>query len=114
VVFTSAIKGKGVEKIILTITDIDRERKKHLKTSDLNDFLNDAVTKRQPPAKAGKLIKFNYVTQAEGTPPTFVFFCTHPKFLDPSYHRFLENQLRERFGFMGTPINLVFKARRKS
>jgi GTP-binding protein len=113
VVFSSAIKGAGIEKIIKAIIAIDRERKKHLKTSDLNEFLQMAIGKRQPPAKAGKLIKFNYVTQAEGIPPTFVFFCTHPKFLDPSYRRFLENRLREQFGFDGTPIKLVFKARKK-
>jgi len=113
VVFTSALKGAGIDKIITAINDVDFERNKRLKTSELNDFLKQTLAKRQPPARMGKLIKFNYVTQAADPPPTFVFFCTFPKFVDPSYKRFLENQLREKFGFVGTPLTLVFKARER-
>jgi GTP-binding protein len=113
IVFTSALKGTGIKKIMAAINDVDLERNKRLKTSELNDFLKQALAKRQPPAKMGKLIKFNYITQAADAPPTFVFFCTHPKFVDPSYKRFLENQLREEFGFVGTPIVLVFKERKR-
>lgn len=113
IVFTSALKGTGVNKIMAAINDVDLERNKRLKTSELNDFLKQVLAKRQPPAKMGKLIKFNYITQAADAPPTFVLFCTHPKFVDSSYKRFLENQLREEFGFMGTPIVLVFKERKR-
>jgi len=113
IVFTSALKGTGVNKIMAAINDVDFERNKRLKTSDLNEFLKRVLAKRQPPAKMGKLIKFNYITQAADAPPTFVFFCTHPKFVDPSYKRFLENQLRDEFGFVGTPMVLVFKERKR-
>jgi GTP-binding protein len=113
IIFTSALKGTGVKKITAGIEDVDAERRKRLKTSDLNDYLQRVIAKRQPPAKMGKLIKFNYITQAAEPPPTFVFFCTHPKFVDPSYKRYLENQLREEFGFIGTPVNLVFKDRKR-
>lgn len=113
IIFTSALKGSGINKIMGAINDVDTERKKRLKTSDLNEFLKMVLAKRQPPAKMGKLIKFNYITQAADAPPTFVFFCTHPKFVDPSYKRFLENQLRAEFGFIGTPVVIVFKERKR-
>jgi GTPase len=113
IVFTSALKGTGVKKITAAIDDVAFQRTRRLKTSELNDFLTRVLAKRQPPAKMGKLIKFNYITQAAEAPPTFVFFCTHPKFIDPSYKRFLSNQLRDEFGFIGTPVILVFKDRKR-
>jgi GTPase len=112
VVFTSALKGKGVPAIIKTIDKIDKQRKRHIQTAQLNQFLEKAVTHRQPPARGGKLIKFYYMTQAKDSPPTFIFFTNHPKHVDPSYQRYLENQLREQFGFEGTPVSLIFKPRR--
>lgn len=112
-VFTSALTGKGVDKIIPMILPINEESKKRIGTAELNDFIEQAVSERHPPARGGRFIKFYYVTQAESGPPTFVFFCNWPKFIDPPYERYLENKLRGQFGFSGVPLRLWFKSRRK-
>jgi len=77
-------------------------------------LLREAVAHHPPPSKPGKWVKFYYVTQAEVNPPTFVFFCNRPELIHFSYKRYLENRLRERYGFLGTPIELVFRARERS
>jgi len=74
-------------------------------------MLRVAFGRRKPPAKQGKYIQFNYVTQTEVAPPTFVFFSNRPKMVDKSYLNYLANQLRAEFGFQGSPIRL--KCRRK-
>ena len=113
VIFTSALTGKGIEKIIPAIRQIDEESRKRIATAELNSFIEGAVSERHPPARAGRFIKFYYVTQAESSPPTFIFFCNWPKLLDQPYTRYLENKLRAQFGFEGVPIRLWFKSRRK-
>ncbi len=69
------------------------------------------IERRQPPAKKGKFIKIYYVTQPEGDPPTFIFFSNYPKLIENHYIRYLENRIRETYGFLGTPIKMVFKLR---
>ena len=113
VIFTSALTGKGIEKIIPAIRQINEESRKRIATAELNSFIEGAVSERHPPARAGRFIKFYYATQAETSPPTFIFFCNWPKLLDPPYTRYLENKLRAKFGFEGVPIRLWFKSRRK-
>lgn len=112
VIYTCAIKGVGIDSIIKSIVDIDSERKKRINTSELNNFLEKVVKEKHPPAKAGKFIRFYYITQADVEPPTFVFFSNYPKFIDHSYQRYLENKLRQEFGFTGTPVSFIFKPRR--
>jgi GTP-binding protein len=74
-------------------------------------MLREAVAAHPPPSKPGKWLKFYYATQADVAPPTFVFFCNDPVQVHFSYRRYLENRLREEFGFLGTPIRISFRGR---
>lgn len=111
VIFTSALTGKGMEKIMPMVLQIEAENQKRIGTSELNAFIDAAYQERHPAAKQGRFIKFYYVTQAETSPPSFIFFCNYPKFIEQSYERFLENKLRAEFGFTGVPIRFKFRAR---
>ena len=112
VLFVSALKGQRVVKVWENIERITVERKKRIPTSELNNFVREMVERRTPPAKKGKFIKIYYVTQPEGDPPTFIFFCNHPRLIERPYIRYLENRIREAYGFKGTPIKMVFKLRK--
>ncbi len=111
VLFISALYGQRIPKVWEFIDKISAERKKRIPTSELNNFVREMVERRSPPAKRGKFIKIYYVTQPEGDPPTFIFFCNHPKLIERPYIRYLENRIRENYGFMGTSIKMIFKLR---
>jgi GTP-binding protein len=108
VLFVSAKFGEGVSKIIPKALEVYEERTKRLPTATVNSVIQDAVAAHPPPQIKGKSIKIKYVTQAEVNPPTFVFFVNDAR-VHFSYRRYLENRLRDAFGFMGTPLRLVFK-----
>jgi GTPase len=110
-VFVSAKFGQRVHQVLDTALMVVAERQKRVPTSALNTLLREAVAAHPPPSKPGKWIKFYYATQADVAPPTFVFFCNDPTQIHFSYRRFLENRLRESFGFTGTPIRLSFRGR---
>ncbi|UCE67852.1 MAG: ribosome biogenesis GTPase Der [Candidatus Zixiibacteriota bacterium] len=112
VLFISSLKGQRVVKVWEFVEKIAAERKKRIPTSELNDFVREIVERRPPPAKRGKFIKIYYVTQPEGDPPSFIFFCNHPKLIERPYVRYLENRIRETYGFMGTPLKMVFRLRK--
>ncbi|MCP4359529.1 MAG: ribosome biogenesis GTPase Der [Chloroflexi bacterium] len=109
--FISAQIGQRVNKILPTVLEIDEARHQRIQTSALNKFMRDAITSHPPPGKGGKRVKFFYVTQPSVAPPTFIFFVNNPNWVNFSYKRYLENQLRERWPFAGTPIRLFFRAR---
>jgi len=111
VLFISALNGQRVPKVWEFIDKISAERKKRIPTSELNSFIQKIIERRSPPAKKGKFIKIYYVTQPEGDPPTFIFFCNYPKLIEKHYIRYLENRIREAYGFLGTPIKMIFKLR---
>jgi GTP-binding protein len=111
VLFISAKTGKRVDQVLDTAMRVRDERLVRLATSDLNAMLRDAVARQSPPTKSGKRLRFYYVTQAAVDPPTFVFFVNDKELVHFSYSRYLENQIRERYGFMGTPLRLVFRGR---
>jgi GTP-binding protein len=75
----------------------------------LNDVLNDATTRVQPPSDKGRRLKIYYMTQIQVAPPTFVIFCNNAELFHFSYQRFIENCMRETFGFRGTPIKLIIR-----
>ena len=77
----------------------------------LNDVLNDATTRVQPPSDKGRRLKVYYMTQPSVKPPTFVIFCNNAELFHYSYQRYIENCLRNVFGFNGTPIRLVIRER---
>jgi len=86
-----------------------QERQRRVPTGELNRVVRNAMAAHRPPSRRGKALKVKYATQAEVEPPTFVFFVNDPELVHLSYERFLENQLREAFGFQGTPIRLRFR-----
>lgn len=108
-IFVSAKDGKNVDKIPDIITEIAKNRGHRIPTGELNLKLAEDLHRKTPPAKRGILPKINFVTQADINPPTFVFFANHPDLIHFSYARYLENRIRERWNFSGTPINIVFK-----
>ena len=109
VLFVSAKYGDGVGKVIPRAIEISEERNKRLPTAAVNSVIQEAIAVHPPPQIKGKAIKVKYATQAEVDPPTFVVFVNDAR-VHFSYRRFLENRLRDAFGFSGTPIRLVFKA----
>ena len=111
VVFISAKLGQRVNQVLERALLVVNEREKRVPTSALNKLLKEAVAKHPPPAKPGKRLKFYYATQADVAPPTFIFFCNDPQAVHFSYERYLENQLREQYGFLGTPIRMGFRGR---
>ena len=114
VVFISAKLGQRVSQVLDTALTIIEEREKRVSTAALNKMLQEAVAKHQPPSKPGKWLKFYYATQADVAPPTFIIFCNDPKQIHFGYRRYLENELREQFGFTGTPIRISFRGRHEA
>jgi GTP-binding protein len=111
ILYTSAKSGQGVEKIMPQVSQVYRERLKRLSTATVNNVIQQAVAAHNRPNVKGKQLKVFYATQAEVNPPTFVFFTNDATLVHFSYKRFLENQLRQAFGFAGTPLRLTFKTR---
>ncbi len=109
IVSISAKTGQRVQKILEMAVDVWGERRKRISTGELNRLVRDAVERTPPAMVHGKRAKIRYATQAGVAPPTFVFFATEPASIHFSYKRFLENRLREAYGFDGTPIRLVFR-----
>ena len=109
--FISAKFGQRVQQALETALLVVAERHKRVPTAALNKVLRDAVSSHPPASKPGKWVKFYYATQADVAPPTFVFFCNEPAQLHFSYKRYLENEVRQAFGFVGTPLRLSFRGR---
>ena len=113
ILYVSALTGWGVERVLPAATKVAQDRQKRLPTSVLNQEVGRILADHAPPSVRGRQLTISYVTQVEASPPTFVFFVNDPRLLHFSYGRYLENRLREAFGFQGTPLKLVFKAKRK-
>ncbi len=111
IMYTSAKTGRGVNKLVPEARKIREERRKRVGTGELNGFISRVVAGHPPPRKGLKSLKVFYATQAETEPPTFVFFTNDASLVHFSYQRYIENQLREQYGFDGTPIKMIFKNR---
>lgn len=109
VVFVSALEKQRIFKAIEVALDVNESRKQKIKTSRLNDWLEEVSQRVSPPIHRGHQIKVKYVTQLPIYYPAFAFFCNHPKHVPENYRRFLENKLREHFNFTGVPISLSFR-----
>ena len=114
VLYISAKFGQGVDKVMPQVCQVYQERLKRLPTATVNSVVQQAVAAHSLPRRGNKQLKIRYATQAEVNPPTFVFFVNDASLVHFSYQRYLENKLRQAFGFAGTPIRLVFKARGES
>ena len=110
VVFTSANTGKGTERIFPLLEQVAAERRKRIPTSEMNRFLEHVDFDRAS-VPVRQRVKILYMTQASIAPPTFVLFTNRAVKLHFSYQRFLENQIRQAFGFVGTPIRIKNRAR---
>ena len=106
---TSAITGRGLEKILPLVDKVYDEWNRRVPTPELNEFLSTVRTKREPPMKGGRRLKMYYATQAKIAPPTIVVFVNDAGLLKDEYRRFLTNQLREEYGFWGSPLRVHFR-----
>ncbi len=109
VVHVSALTGLRVPRIFELVDQVYAEYTKRIDTSELNQWLQQALGRQSPPIHKGRQLKIKYVTQTGTKPPTFTFFVNDPELLYYSYERYLANRLRERFGFEGVPIRLRFR-----
>lgn len=110
-IYISALTGQRVNKIIELVDFVAEQNSTRLPTSTLNTLLREWVHINPPPTDKGRRLKILYITQAGVKPPTFVLFVNDPELLHFSYRRYLENQLREHFGFEGSPIRMVIRQR---
>ena len=111
VVYVSALTQQRISRLPDLIKDAAEANAMRISTSVLNQVVTDAVAMNQPPMEKGKHLKILYATQVKVKPPTFVIFCNEPEIMHFSYQRYLENKLREAFGFQGTPINLIVRGK---
>src|SRR5688572_22680612 len=111
IVFASALTGQRVERILKEALRVAEERYRRVPTGELNRLIMDAVRAHPPSHVRNRLPKIFYATQVGVAPPTFVVFVNDPEIVHFSYKRYLENQIREKYGFLGTPIRLILRQR---
>lgn len=112
ILFISAKTGQRVPKLFETIDAVIENHSLRIATGVLNEILAEAVALQQPPSDKGKRLKIFYMTQVSVKPPTFVIFVNDKKLMHFSYTRYLENKVREAFGFRGTPLKFIIRERK--
>ncbi len=110
-VFISAKTGQRIAQLFETIDMVAENHALRIATGVLNDMLYDATSMNQPPSDKGKRLRIFYMTQVSVKPPTFVLFVNHAELMHYSYKRYLENCLRNAFGFKGTPVRFIVRER---
>ena len=113
VLYISALTGKGCHRILENVERIYEQFNKRLSTSECNRFLELAVTNHSVPQRYNRPVRLNYMTQVRVRPPTFVIFSNTPDGVEENYKRYLQNRLREQYGFEGTPLRLQIKRKRR-
>ncbi|XP_078429990.1 GTP-binding family protein [Wolffia australiana] len=115
IVYATAVSGHSVDKIIAAASMVEKERARRLSTATLNQVVREAILFKPPPrTRGGKRGRVYYCTQAAVRPPTFVFFVNDAELFPETYRRYMEKQLRAAAGFPGTPIRLLWRARRQA
>lgn len=109
VLFVSALTKRRLNRLLPLVNEVAESHAQRVPTHLVNEVLLDAVTVNPPPARKGKKAKINYATQVSVKPPTIIVFVNDPELVHFSYIRYLENKLREAFGFYGTPIRLFLR-----
>lgn len=110
IVFVSVTEQQRVLKVLDLAREVYNSKQFHIPTPRLNEYILPIIEKTPPPATSrGKYIRIKYATQLKTRFPAFAFYCNHPRDIKPPYKRFLENKIRERFGFSGVPIELYFR-----
>jgi len=107
--FTSALTGQRVSKLLDAIIAVQGERERRIATARVNERLGELLARLQPPQAAGHEVKLNYAAQVEIEPPTFAIFGNHPELLAENYLRYLQNGFRESWGFIGSPLRIVLR-----
>ena len=111
IIFVSAKTGQRIDNIYERINYVHNQANTRISTGMLNEVLGEAQMRVQPPTDKGKRLKIYYMTQISVAPPTFVIFCNDAELFHFSYQRYIENCLRETFGFSGTPIKIIIRER---
>ncbi|MCF0146728.1 MAG: ribosome biogenesis GTPase Der, partial [Eubacterium sp.] len=113
VLYISALTGQRLPKLFTTVDEVLESRSLRIATGVLNEVLTDALAMQQPPSDKGKRLKVYYMTQVAVGPPTFILFVNDKKLMHFSYQRYLENRLREAFGFEGTRLRMILRERQE-
>ena len=113
VLYMSALTKQRVQRLPELVKFVADQHAMRISTSVLNQVMEDAQIVNPPPTSGSKRLKIYYTTQADVKPPTFIFFVNDPELMHFSYLRFLENKLREAFGFEGTPLKLITRGRKE-
>jgi GTP-binding protein len=107
--FTSALTGQRVTRVLEVLLEVEQERAKRIGTAEVNAKLGELLARRQPPQAAGHEVKLNYATQIETAPPTIAIFGNAPDLVEEHYVRYLHNGFRSFWGFTGNPLRIVMK-----
>ncbi len=110
-IFISAVTKQRIHRLPGLALDVVAEHRKEIPTSELNSVIRDAIMRQPPHSRKGRQLKIYYCTQVQSGPPTFLLFVNEPALMHFSYSRYLENTLRETFGFHGTPIEIKLRKR---
>ena len=113
ILFISAKTGQRLPKLFDVLEVVIQNHQLRIATGVLNDILTEAVAMQQPPSDKGRRLKIYYMTQVSVKPPTFVLFVNDKKLMHFSYTRYLENKLREAFGFGGTSLKFYIRERKE-
>lgn len=113
IIFISALTGQRTKKIFDLLETVIENQAMRIQTGVLNEILMEAVALQQPPSDKGKRLKLFYMTQVSTKPPTFVLFVNKKELMHFSYQRYIENRIRDTFGFMGTPIRIFIRERKE-
>ncbi len=114
ITFISAVTGQRLNKLYELIDMVAENHAMRISTGVLNEIMAEAVAMQQPPSDKGKRLRLYYITQAGVKPPTFVIFVNDKELMHFSYTRYIENQIREAFGFKGTPLKFIIRERKES
>ena len=112
ILFVSAMTGLRLPKLFEEIDKVRQSQTLRVQTGVLNEILTEACALKQPPSDKGKRLRLYYITQASVEPPTFVIFCNDRELFHFSYQRYIENRIRDAFGFVGTPVKMIIRERK--
>ena len=112
--FVSAETGQRLPKLYEMIDVVIENHAMRVQTGVLNEIMAEAVALQQPPTDKGKRLRLFYITQASVKPPTFVIFVNDKELMHFSYTRYIENKIREAFGFQGTPLKFIIRERKEN
>ena len=114
IVITCALTGDGAQEVLRTCKRVHEQFTRRIDTGPLNRCIRRAVSRHNPPSKAGRPLKILYATQVRARPPAIALFVNDPSIMHFSYERYLQNAVREEFGFEGTPVKLFIRKRKRS